>query len=184
VDRTGVRDGARPDVGSPEANFVIEDGFAMPKGEKARIAANIAQKCAKVIAGHTETPALPPACTTARAGRETDAAANSGNAAPPPPPPGQLRQPGGTLDRGQCATTALGGSCGRRTPLPSSFAPAGGHRGRRVLSSRRLCSWSERDGNPPHRPSRVAVRVGGVKDGPRVGVGENHRATHRAIEAA
>lgn len=38
---TGVRDGTRPDVGSPEANFVIEDEFSMPKGEKARIAANM-----------------------------------------------------------------------------------------------------------------------------------------------
>ena len=39
--RAGVRDGSRPDVGSPEANFVIEDGFSMPRGEKARIDANI-----------------------------------------------------------------------------------------------------------------------------------------------
>ncbi len=40
-DRTGVRYGTRPDIGSPEANFVIGDGFAMPKGEKARIDANM-----------------------------------------------------------------------------------------------------------------------------------------------
>ena len=37
----GVRNATRPELGSPEANFVIEDGFSMPKGEKARIAANL-----------------------------------------------------------------------------------------------------------------------------------------------
>ena len=41
VDRDGVRNGTRPELGSPEANFVIGDGFSMPKGEKARIAANL-----------------------------------------------------------------------------------------------------------------------------------------------
>ncbi len=41
VDRAGVRNATRPELGSPEANFVIEDGFSMPKGEKARITANL-----------------------------------------------------------------------------------------------------------------------------------------------